>query len=169
MDRFALQPLRPNSTGLMSRQRGVSSILLIALIVLMASLGVFALNFVSTGQALNNTTLMGIRAEQAALAGLEWQRFKLNGAAPSCVNATTLAIALSSGNFPVTVLCTITSVPAAGYTEGPGPSVRTYAYTATACWPSTGACPVAPATPQEPDYVERSISGISSCAGTACN
>lgn len=159
-----LQPLSPSQ-----RQRGLSMLLLIALLVLLSSLGAFALRMLNTTASLASTELLALRAEQAASTGAQWQRLRLSGAAPSCMAATTLGIPFRSGDFPVTIRCNLTSQPAAGYSDGGPPLVRTYRYTAVACWPTAAACPVAPAALQPPDYVESRSSGIVICTGSVCH
>lgn len=147
---------------MMQTQRGFSSVMLIAIIVVLAGMTSFALNFLSASQGGVNADLLALRAEEAARAGVEWQRFRLNGAAPSCVAATSLAIPFSTGNFPVTVTC-VRSSPAANYTDTGG-TYRSYQIVATACWPANagGTCGVVAAS-QQPDYVERSVYAQAVC------
>lgn len=141
------------------QQRGVSAVMLIAIIVLLAGLGAYAMRFLSTAQGTQSAARLALRAELAARAGLEWQRFRLAVPAPpaalpagACAAATNLNLPLESGAFRVTVSCQATGT----HTEGGG-TVTSYSLTATACWPAPGACPH-PAPPA--DYVERQVSAV---------
>mgnify|MGYP001167342363 FL=1 len=141
------------------RQGGFSSILLIAIVVLLASLSAFALNFLRTGAGAQSSEILALRAEQAAKAALEWQRRRVAGG--TCTATQTFNVPLAAGNFPATLTCTQTS-PGAGYTEGAS-TIRTYQLGVTACWPATGgSCPVAIAA-QSPDYVQRALTGTAVC------
>ena len=137
------------------RQRGVSVVLMLALIVLLGGMLVYTVSLSSTMHAGAAREIGAARAAQAAQAGLEWGRFRIRmGAAANCAAATNLNLPLASGAHPVTVRCTLTGT----HTEG-ATTVRTYQLSATACRPAAaGACPNA-ATPG--DYVEAFASGSS--------
>lgn len=90
------------------RQRGVTAIVVLVLVSLLALLGVYMSTQI-TGAALGTTlSLNGIQAYFAARSGAEWGIHEaLNG---SCAASTGLTI----DGYPVTVTCSSVSV-----TEGP--------------------------------------------------
>lgn len=111
-----------------SRQRGVSIIMAVFLLLLFAAISAFMASLIGTAHTTSAQDVEGVRAYQAARAGAEWGIFQLDpnaGAAslPDCFGATTLA---QIPNFSVAVSCT-----ASDYTES-GRGVRIYQITATA-------------------------------------
>lgn len=149
----------------MSAQRGVSSILLIAIIVLLASMATFALRFVASAQGTAGAMMQTMKAQYGAEAGMDWLRYRLR--AGQCQPSVNLTIPLSTGAIQATVTCT----PAAAALQsdyagvGPGPganeNVMTYRLVSTACWPDVaGACPNAALGA---NYVERQIRSVASC------
>lgn len=164
-------------------QRGFSLPTAIFLIVILAALGVFIVFVSGIQQSSQALDVQGVRAYQAARAGIEWGAYQvldpnntLNAAdcsgtttkptMPVCPGAggttdlTGLAGSLSP--FTVTVRCTLTTPDAANgnrsTTEG-NRSIWTYQLEATACNQPTGtSCPNTgtPAT----GYVERRVTAV---------
>ncbi|MBS1144446.1 MAG: biosis protein MshP [Proteobacteria bacterium] len=119
----------------MARQRGVSIITGIFLLLLMSVLAAVIANVVSTAHVNLASDIGGARAYQAARAGAEWGMFQLdpnaqNAALPACVNGTP-----AIPDHTVTVGCTssdhteadrqiriyrITSVAVANAVKAPG-------------------------------------------------
>ncbi len=134
------------------RERGFSAILMLALIVLMGGMLGYAATVTS---AMGDSAAQEIsqeRMRQAALAGLEWGRYRIE--ANPAAGTDDLALPFTTGVVTVTVRRTLTSP--SPYNEG-GP-VSTYVVSATACWPApSGRCP--DATPA-PGYVQRVVTGI---------
>ncbi|TAK76114.1 MAG: hypothetical protein EPO12_17245 [Aquabacterium sp.] len=139
----------------MHTQRGFSTVMVIGIIVLMASLCAFALRFVAAAQSTASIDLLSARAQQAAEAGLEWQRMQIQQNPAPCPAAivTNLVVPFSTGNFSVRVTCT----PQGSLTDGT--PISMFSLSAVACYPSAGGvCPNAAAMPGE--YVERQLTGI---------
>ena len=136
-------------------QRGFSSALMLAVIVLLSSLLAYAVTLTSSAHSGLAQEIAATRALQAARSGLEWGRYRIvNGAGPICAPTTTLALPLSSGALPVTVRCTET-LPA--FNEA-GTPVRIFQLTAIACSPApSGTCPDATGSG---DYVQQQATGI---------
>lgn len=146
-------------------QRGFSIVTAIFLIVVLALLGAFIVSISGLQQSSQQADLLGVRAYQAARAGIEWGAYQvldpnntLNPAScspivmPSCpasTNISSLGGSLSSFTVSVTCVATVT-------TEG-NRDIRVFQITATACnQPGGGApssCPGAAAT----GYVERQL------------
>jgi MSHA biogenesis protein MshP len=139
------------------RQRGFSIVTAIFLVVVLAAMGVFILSITSLQQSSQSLDLQGVRAYQAARAGIEWAGFQVldpnNALNPAvcgtafvaCPNGgldTTLpALAGSLSPFAVVVHCEMTQA-----TEG-NRDIRVFAITSTA---STG-------TAGTPGYVNRQL------------
>jgi MSHA biogenesis protein MshP len=132
-----------------SRPRGFAIVSAIFILVVLAALGAFIVT-ISTNQQIGAALdVQGVRAYQAARAGLEWGLYRQLQAS-SCAGATSVPLAASTlTDFTVTVNCTATT-DASG-----GPTV--YSIQATACnQPNAGSCPnIVSATSL---YVERRIS-----------
>lgn len=146
-------------TGARARQRGFTIVTAIFLLVVLAMLGAFMLSVSGLQQSSSVLDVQGVRAYQAARAGVEWGAFQVldpnnamgSAALPTCpaspTQLTTLAGSLSP--FTVTVTCSATTT-----TEG-NRNVATYLIVATACnQPSAGSCPNA--TPSG-GYLERQV------------
>jgi MSHA biogenesis protein MshP len=133
--------------------RGVSSLLVLALLVTLASLAVHATGLVTAAIGDDARALAEARAAEAAAAGLEWGRRRAAvPAVPVCTpvqTITTLPGTLQP--FAVTVRC------AAGpLVVDAGVPLRRYQLTATACnVPLAGACPNA--ATDGPGYVQRTV------------
>lgn len=98
-------------------QRGFSLISAIFLLVVIAALGTFAVTLSTTQHQSQTMDVMGARAYQAALAGVEWAAFNVSQQAassatawPGCTAGTAVAVAGNLAPFsPVTVNCSATS------------------------------------------------------------
>ncbi len=138
------------------QQRGMSSVLLIVIIVMLAGMTSFALRFVAGMQGNTAAQVQVQRAQRAAETALEWQRYRLRADA-NCVGPTNLLVPFATGNVQTSITCTRT--PAAAHNDGG--TVYTYAINVTACSPAAaGACPN-PARPA--NYVERRLSAVAAC------
>ncbi len=143
------------------RQKGFSSILLIAIIVLLAGMTTFALRFVTSSQGGAAMRYQAQRVQRAADAAIEWQRYRLrNSGLAGCQASTSFNMPFSTGNVPVTVTCQRT--PVAMHTET-APPANYYAYTlsATACYPSAGGTCPNPAVPA--GYVAKQVTAVAAC------
>ncbi|MDE2593081.1 MAG: hypothetical protein KGL57_02490 [Burkholderiales bacterium] len=133
--------------------------MLIALVVILASMMTFALRFVAHAQGTANLDIQSSRVRHAAEAAVEWQRYLLrkNGAG-ACALSSNLVIPLTSGNVTATIKCAPSLATEAGQ------PVHIYSFTATACWPAgpTGCSNNAPPS----DYVEHQISTVAVCPNT---
>lgn len=145
-----------------SRQAGFSVVTAVFLVVVLALLGAFIVSVSGLQQAGHQLDVQGVRAYQAARAGLEWGAYQVldpnntlgTPALPSCpASPTSLSgLAQSLSVFTVTVTCSASTT-----TEG-NRNVGTYLLVATACnQPAGGACPNP--TPA-PGYVERQLQAI---------
>lgn len=141
--------MKISPSSLSWRQRGVSLVTAIFLLVVMAMLAVAVVSVTGTHQAASALDVQGARAYQAARAGVEWGLYQqLRPAAQSnCFATTTFALPASSSlaGFTVTVQCTKSS--------GPG-SLTRFQIQAIACNQPGPACPNANASG---DYVQRSM------------
>jgi len=149
-----------------TRQRGFSIVTAVFLVVVLALLGAFIVSVTGMQQTSSQLDVQGVRAYQAARAGMEWGAWQVldpnntigTPALPTCPAASTnlSSLAQSLAAFTVTVTCSATTT-----TEG-NRNVATYRVVATACnQPSAGSCPnPAPGT----GYVEREIQAtLSKC------
>lgn len=151
-----------------SAQRGFSIVTAIFLIVVLALLGVFIVSVTGMQQSSQQVDLQGVRAYQAARAGIEWAAFQVldpnntqnaadctsgpGGAPimPACPAspATLPALAGSLSPFTVTVACAATAT-----TEG-NREIRVFAITSTASAGTAGT----------PGYVNRQLQAtLSKC------
>lgn len=134
-------------------QRGLSGLLVIAVLVMLGGLTTYSVGLVTSVHSGYARELSHSRARQAAAAGAEWGRYRINvPAAPACAalqSINTLPGALRP--YTVTVRCALV----ANVNEAPAPfppGINVYQITATACnLPVGGQCPNAVATA---DYVE---------------
>jgi MSHA biogenesis protein MshP len=134
---------------IVARVQGFAIVSAIFILVVLAALGAFVLN-ISTNQQIGSLLdVQGVRAYQAAKAGVEWGLYKVqstpaynfgytstnpnNRACPAATTSFTPGAATLAG-FVVTVTCTAT-------TDGSGgPTI--YAIVSTACNQAVGgACP----------------------------
>ncbi len=144
--------MRPNHKA----ERGFAIVTAIFILVVLAALGGFMVTIATSQQIGSALDVQGVRAYQAAKAGLEWGIYKRQRDGMACVTGagTTNSFALPAGattlsGFRVTVVCT-------QYADPPitgGPAV--YQIESTACnFPSGGACP---GTVGATNYVERRV------------
>jgi MSHA biogenesis protein MshP len=132
------------------RQRGVSIVTAIFLIVILAGLAGFAARIFSVQQQSSGLDVQGSQAYAAAQSGIDWGAFQAlrNGA---CAVTTNLAMPAGPlANFAVTVTCASTA-----HTESGNPATL-YRLTATACNQPTGAGVCPNPAPGE-SYVERQV------------
>jgi MSHA biogenesis protein MshP len=135
--------------GRPGRVRGFSLISAIFLLVVLAALGVAMVSISSVQHQSATLDIQGVRAYQAARAGLEWgiyQRLR-NG---NCAATSNVAMpgGTSLSDFTVTVTCTADS--------GAGLNIANAVIQATACnLPAGGTCPNA--TPNSSNYVQRVV------------
>jgi len=118
----------------MSRLRGFAIASAIFILVVLSALAAFILNVSSNQQVGSALDVQGVRAYQAARAGIEWGLHRQLVDA-SCVGASNFVPpAATMSTFTVTVQC-------AAFADGSGgPPV--HQITATACnQPNAGACP----------------------------
>ena len=145
------------------RQKGFSSVLLIAIIVLLAGMTTFALRFVTSSQGGAAMRYQAQRVQRAADAAIEWQRYRLrNLGVAGCQATTSFNMPFSTGNVPVTVTCQRT--PVAMHTETAPPANKnyyTYTFSATACMPSAGGVCPNPAVPA--GYVAKQVTAVAAC------
>lgn len=119
---------------LRARQRGMSLVVAIFLITVIASLAAFAVTVGTATRESENLQLQADRAMAAARAGSEWGAYRalVNSvcAASTTFNLTQAALR----GFRVTVTCTRTS-----HTEGVLPAYFVYDIDSTAQWSNFGA------------------------------
>ncbi len=152
--------------GTLNREAGFSIVTAVFLIVVLALLGAFIVSVTGLQQSSSQLDVQGVRAYQAARAGVEWGAYQVldpNNTIPAaglanCPGTTNLTgLGGSLSPFTVTVECTL----GADTTEG-NRNVRVYRIVATACnQPAAGSC--LGTTPQS-GYVERQIQAtLSKC------
>lgn len=143
-----------------SLQRGFTLVTAVFLLVVLAMLGAFMLTLTSLQQSSSVLDVQGVRAYQAARAGIEWGAFQVldpnnaigSAALPTCPTSPThLTLAGSLSPFTVTVTCTATST-----TEG-NRNVATYFVVATACNQPTGTPASCPNATPSAGYLERQV------------
>ena len=149
---------KPETGNWKLKERGFTIVTAIFLLVVLAMLGAFMLSVSGLQQSSSVLDVQGVRAYQAARAGVEWGAFQVldpnnaigTPALPTCpASPTQLTLSGSLSPFTVTVTCSATST-----TEG-NRNVATYLIVATACnQPSAGSCPNA--TPSS-GYLERQV------------
>ncbi len=138
----------PCALPVASVQRGFSLVTAIFLLVVIAALGTFAVTLSTTQQQNAAADVMGVRAYQAARAGIEWAAFGVSqtasGVWTGCVPTTTLTgVGGTLSPFSVTVLC---ATPAS-YVDGTS-TIWVYNVTSTATAGTVGS----------PGFVERDVS-----------
>lgn len=132
--------------------RGFATIVIIALLVMLAAFGGAIAILSSTQQGGQALDLQGVRAYQAARAGTEWSLYHLlrtGGLGCAGINGTSFAFAGNLAGFRVSVQCSQST-----HEEGSSNTV-VYSVTATAC-NDAAACPTA-ASPPPAYYVERQL------------
>lgn len=165
MDRMQLRTLnleqRARRAAARCRQRGLSLMTAIFLMVVLAMLGAFMVSMTNLQQSSSVLDVLGVRAYEAARAGVEWGEWQVldpndaigTPALPACpASPTHLTLAGLLSAFTVTVTCTATTT-----TEG-NRNVGAYLIVATACnQPSGGSCPNATPTG---GYLERQVQAM---------
>lgn len=116
--------------------RGFAILSAIFILVVLAALGAFILSISSNQQIGSALDVQGVRAYQAARAGIEWGLFRQLQSGDACPAADFVPAAPSLAGFTVSVTCAATADPGGAG----GPTVRTL--TSTACnQPDGTACP----------------------------
>jgi len=173
--------IRNPEPGTRNSERGLSLVTAIFLMVVLAMLGAYMLSLTGLQQSSSQLDTQGVRAYQAARAGIEWGAWQVldpnqtqnplsctTPAMPACPGATT-SWSTSSDSlslFTITVRCTLATPDAANgnrsTTEG-NRSIWVYQLEATACnQPTSGNCPNT-GTPAA-GYVERQLQAtLSKC------
>lgn len=138
------------------RQRGVSLVAAIAVLLLLGGLGAYAMRAASTQHAGSAADILGVRAYHAARSGIEWAAYQVlqgdlatgfcNGGATS---GTVTGLAGDLASFSVAVTCQRTDHSEAGT------ALRMYTVTSTAC--NRASCP---STSAEANYVERQLTVV---------
>jgi MSHA biogenesis protein MshP len=114
-------------------QRGFSIVTAVFLLVVLAAMGAFMVTFSTVQHITSAQDMQGVRAYQAARAGIEWGAYRAVRNS-SCVGSTPLpSLGGVLAGFTVTVLCTASGT----YTEG-NTSVSTYLITSTASQGTVG-------------------------------
>lgn len=90
-------------------QSGIALVAALFLIVVVASLGAFAVRIGAGQQQTVNLALLGGRALAAANSGVEWAANQALGAAPVCANGTLTLTEGALNGFTVTVTCSATA------------------------------------------------------------
>lgn len=135
--------------------QGASSLLVIAVLVLLSGLSVHLVGLVSSVSSGYAMETQLSRAEQAALSGLEWGRYQMMQNNAPCTPNQNIALPGSLSAYTVSLTCN-----PGGTDLGPPASAVQYRLTATACnIPSAGRCPNTNASPGS-DYVQRSVSAL---------
>jgi len=134
------------------RQRGVSIVTALFLVVVLTGLAVAVATLSTAQQTSTSLDLLGARAYEAARAGVEFGLYQnlVNG---NCVPSQNVLAGGTLSVFTVTLTCTVASTP------GMGSSVNVTTLTATACnvpVPGAGTCPNG--VTATPDYVRRTVS-----------
>jgi MSHA biogenesis protein MshP len=123
-------------------QRGFSLVTAIFLLVVLGALGTMMMTFFSAQQQSSALDVVGVRAYQAARAGIEWGAFQVLQSGVGCAPSSTVALGGKLAPFNVTVAC-----QASAYSEAAA-TVTVYQLTSTAKYGGS---------PGQADYVERVI------------
>ena len=155
------------------RARGFSIVTALFLLVVLSLLGAFIVSVTGLQQSSQQLDVQGVRAYQAARAGIEWGAWQVldpnndlpgfggTASIPPCPGASTNLTGLGGSLSPFTVTVTCDATINAPTTEG-NRNIGAYQIIANACnQPSAGACPNAsPAS----GYVERQLQAtLSKC------
>jgi MSHA biogenesis protein MshP len=130
------------------RSRGFAAITAIFIVIVLGGLGIVIATISASQQRASTFDVGGVRAYQAARAGIEFGAFdSLRNGATNCPAAgTTIALTGALTGFWVTVKCIGTS-----HTEAAPLPITVYNITATGC--NRSACPGVP----DATYVERQL------------
>ena len=161
--------------GTWNREAGFSIVTAVFLLVVLALLGAYMLSLTGLQQASSQLDVQGVRAYQAARAGIEWGAWQvldpnntmnplpgtcspLNWPA-TCAASTNLTLAGSLSPFTVTVTCTESPPTTEGNRE-----VHAYQMIANACNQVDGGTGRCPNSSPSSGYVERQITAtLSKC------
>jgi MSHA biogenesis protein MshP len=151
------------------RPSGFSVVAAIFLLVVLAVLSVIIASVTGIQQASSQLDILGVRAYQAARAGMEWGAHQVldpNNALPACAIANCPA---ASTNLPVLAgslapfRVTVTCAQAPDATEG-NRNIRVFSIVATACNEPTGGGVCPNPAPTINDYVDRQLqASVSKC------
>ena len=131
--------------------RGFALVSAIFILVVLAALGAFIVNISTSQQIGSALDVQGVRAYQAARAGIEWGLYRQLQAG-SCAGATSFSPTASTmAGFTVTVVCTDTADGSSN------PVIHSYAVQATACNQPNAAEPMCPNTAPNSLYIERRL------------
>lgn len=139
------------------RMRGFSLVTAIFLLVVLAALAAVMVNISTFQQTESAMDVQGVRAEQAARAGLEWGLQKQLAAnlatAPPCMAATSFAMPSGStlSAFSVSIQCSMATQPG---------TLTRWTITATACNQPATTEPFCPHAGNNPDYVQRRLQAV---------
>ncbi len=137
--------------GFRTRVRGFTAVSAIFILVVLTALGAFIVSISSSQQMGTAMDVQGVRAYEAARAGLEWGLFRQLRAGNCAASTSFVPAAPTLSDFTVTVSCVAT----AGTNGGP----ITYTVQSTACnQPSGVVCPNTANPGQR--YVERRLDVI---------
>ena len=135
--------------------RGFSLVTAIFLLVVLAALAAVMVNVSTFQQTESAMDVQGVRAEQAARAGLEWgvRQQLIPAGKTDCIAASSLALPAGStlSGFVVSVQCSLGT--------GPG-ALRNWTITATACNQPKPAEPRCPNPGNNADYVQRRLQAV---------
>ena len=155
-----------------ARERGLSLVTAIFLMVVLAMLGAFMVSVTGMQQSSSVLDVQGVRAYEAARAGVEWGAWKVldpNDAIGTydpadCPSTTELTLAGSLSPFTVTVTCTRT-LETEGYRN-----VAVYLVVATACNQPSASSPKCPNSSPSGGYLERQVQALfSKCKDTTAS
>ena len=137
------------------RMRGFSLVTAIFLLVVLAGLAVAMVSIATVQHTESAMDVQGVRAEQAARAGLEWglRQQLIPGGRTECIAASSFVLPPGSTltGFAVSVQCSM----------GPGPgALRNWTITATACNQPKAAEPRCPNPGNNADYVQRRLQAV---------
>ncbi|MDP1693050.1 MAG: agglutinin biogenesis protein MshP [Burkholderiaceae bacterium] len=137
------------------RQCGLSSLLVIAVLVMLGAVSAYAVSLVTSAHADAAREHSHARASLAARAGLDWGRYRVQAlATPLCSGAQSIATLPGTlAPYVVTVRCA-----AAAPRQESGVALRAYSLSASACnLPLGGQCPNPGGGA---DYVERTFTAV---------
>lgn len=139
------------------RMRGFSLVTAIFLLVVLAALAAVMVNISTFQQTESAMDVQGVRAEQAARAGLEWGLQKQISAG---LNAGAACIAPASFSLPAgTTLSSFSVSVQCSTATGPG-SLTSWTITATACNQPAAVKPFCPNAGNNADYVQRRLQAV---------
>ena len=139
------------------RMRGFSLVTAIFLLVVLAALAAVMVNVSTFQQTESAMDVQGVRAEQAARAGLEWGLQKQISAGlttgAACVGATTFSLPAGTtlSAFSVSVQCSTATAPG---------TLTSWTITATACNQPASVEPRCPNAGNNADYVQRRLQAV---------